>query len=71
MRKLKFLVAGVVLGLLLGLWFGVNLGREQPLLSSPFDKPTVTQQLERAGQGIGEAVERGGRDIQERLRRDP
>ncbi len=31
----KFLLIGVVL-LLIGMWFGINIARDQPLLSNPF-----------------------------------
>lgn len=37
MKKLKILVLGVVIGITLGLWFGFNLGRDEPLLSNPFE----------------------------------
>lgn len=70
MRGIKALVAGVVLGVLVGLWIGVNIGRDQPLLSSPFEERTVEQKLKRAGQEVGEAVEKGGRAIQDRLREE-
>lgn len=70
MRGIKMLIGGVVLGVLLGLWFGVNIGRDRPLLSSPFEEQTVEQKLKRAGQEVGEAVEKGGRAIQDRLRQE-
>lgn len=36
MKKLKILLLGVAFGGVFGLWFGYNLGREEPLFSNPF-----------------------------------
>ncbi|MCG6886240.1 MAG: hypothetical protein LJE74_03450 [Proteobacteria bacterium] len=36
MRKLKIMLLGIIIGVLLGLWFGYNLGRDEPLFSNPF-----------------------------------
>ncbi len=32
----KDLLLGLLIGGIVGLWFGVNLGKNQPLLSNPF-----------------------------------
>ena len=37
MKRLKMLMLGLLIGLGVGLWFGVNIGKGQALLSSPFD----------------------------------
>lgn len=54
MKKLKFLLVGVGVGLLLGLWFGVNIGREKPILSNPFVDTTLQ---EKAKETASEAIE--------------
>jgi hypothetical protein len=36
MKKLKILLIGVAFGGAFGLWFGYNLGREEPVFSNPF-----------------------------------
>jgi hypothetical protein len=34
---------GAVVGLVVGLWFGVNIGQDRPLWSNPFAEPTLQQ----------------------------
>jgi len=41
MKHLKLLLTGLVIGLLLGLWFGVNIGREKPIFSNPFTDKVI------------------------------
>ena len=47
----KYLVGGVV-GLLLGLWWGVNLGKDRPLWSNPFREPTLAEKARAAAGGV-------------------
>ena len=54
MKKLKILLMGVVVGLLLGLWFGVNIGREKPIYSNPFADEVIRQ---KAKETTSEAIE--------------
>jgi hypothetical protein len=49
MKEIKNLVIGIVIGALLGLWFGVNIGRERPLLSNPFKKRSIHEKFREAG----------------------
>lgn len=68
MRRLKALIGGIVLGLLLGLWFGVNIGRDRPIFSNPFTEPTVREKLKQTGESLldksGRALEKGGKALQ-------
>ena len=68
MKQLKALLIGTVLGLLLGLWFGVNVGRDQPIFANPFTEPTVKQRIKQTGESLieksGEALEKGGKALQ-------
>lgn len=57
MRKIKTLLFGVIIGVALGLWFGVNIGKNQPMWSNPFAEADVGRQLREKG---GRALERGG-----------
>lgn len=41
MKRLKILVLGLLIGLGVGLWFGINLGKGQPLYSNPFDSESL------------------------------
>ncbi len=54
MKNLKLLLAGLVIGLLLGLWFGVNIGREKPIYSNPFADEVVKQ---KAKQTTSDAIQ--------------
>ncbi|MFP3874799.1 MAG: hypothetical protein ACLFQT_09360 [Thiohalophilus sp.] len=62
MKKLKLIIFGVIIGLAVGLWFGVNIGKGQPILSNPFDGPTLKQQVR---ERTGDAVERAGKQVEE------
>lgn len=68
MKQLKALLTGIVAGLLLGLWFGVNIGRDRPIFANPFTEPTVKQRLKQTGESLmeksGEALEKGGKALQ-------
>lgn len=53
MKHLKLLLTGLVIGLLLGLWFGVNIGREKPIFSNPFTDKGIQ---EKAKETTSEAI---------------
>ena len=36
MAALKKLITGIIIGLIAGLWMGVNIGKKQPIWSYPF-----------------------------------
>ncbi len=69
MKTLKTLLGGIVIGLLLGLWFGVNLGRDRPIFSNPFTEPTVQEKLKQTGKSLieksGETLEKGGKALKD------
>ena len=47
---MKDLLLGFLIGAILGLWFGVNLGKGQPIISNPFvEKDTMDQLSEQVG----------------------
>ncbi len=64
MGFLKHILTGVVIGALLGLWFGYNLGRERPLLSNPF---TDTRLQERAKDTAEESLQDTKRALRDKL----
>ena len=68
MKQIKTLLGGIVIGLLLGLWFGGNLGRDRPVFSNPFTEETVKERLKQTGETLleksGEALEKGGKALQ-------
>lgn len=52
MKRLKVLVLGLLLGLCVGLWFGVNIGKGQPLYSNPFDSDTLQKKAKRTADEV-------------------
>jgi hypothetical protein len=61
MKQLKTVLLGAVIGLLIGLALGVNIGREKPLLSNPFAKESLAEQIKRLS---GEKLEQGGKALE-------
>jgi hypothetical protein len=43
MLGIKKYLIGAVAGLIVGLWFGVNIGQDRPLWSNPFAEPSLQQ----------------------------
>ena len=68
MKQIRALIGGIVFGLLLGLWFGVNIGRDRPIFSNPFTEPTIREKLKQTGESLieksGKALEKGGKALQ-------
>jgi hypothetical protein len=64
MRIIKMLVMGVLIGLLTGLWLGVNIGKGNPLLSNPFAEEQLQKKLK---EKVGERIEKLGEDIKGKI----
>ena len=72
MKNLKILFFGAVIGVAIGLWLGVNMGREMPLLSNPFAyHESLPEKLKRvSGETLeksGRAIEKTGQELQDKL----
>lgn len=71
MKKIKMLILGIIVGLLPGLWFGVNIGREKPLFSNPFRSNSIKNKIRETGESLlqksGEALESSGKAIKDSL----
>ncbi|NDY43214.1 hypothetical protein G3N55_10220 [Dissulfurirhabdus thermomarina] len=65
MKRLKIFLAGLVVGLLFGLWMGVNLGRDEPLFRNPFARQPLEKRLKQTG---GAILEKGGEVLREKGR---
>jgi len=61
MKQLKAVLLSLVLGGAIGMWLGVNIGREVPWYSNPFDTHSLNQKLKRA---TGETLEKGGQAME-------
>lgn len=72
MKTVRHVAVGLMAGLALGLWFGVNIGKDQALLSNPFAERTVQERVKRTGEVVleksGAALEKGGRALQEKMK---
>ena len=68
-RILRSFAVGLLAGGLVGLWFGMNIGKDQPLLSNPFDEVTLSEQVDRtarsAADQVGKATDRAGNAVKE------
>ena len=66
-KDLKNLITGILIGLLAGLWFGVNLGKGQPIFDNPFKNPIIQSKIKKTGDRVleesGKALEEGGKAL--------
>lgn len=67
-KKIRYTLIGLVIGIAIGLWFGINIGKSKPIWSNPFDKRSVQKQLKKGGGQLlekgGQVIEKGGRVLQ-------
>jgi len=72
MKSIKLLLTGLVLGVLAGLWLGINIGKDKPWHSNPFEERSVTDKIKASiGEGVekvGEGIEQMGEDIKGQLK---
>jgi len=61
MKQIKIILISLAIGIAAGLWFGVNIGREVPFYSNPFDTQSLNQQIKDVA---GETLEKGGKAIE-------
>ena len=73
MKQLKAILLSLVLGFAIGMWFGVNIGREVPLYSNPFDTHSINQKTKGvAGETLekgGQAIEKTGQELQDKFKK--
>ncbi len=62
MKRLKMLLTGGVIGLCVGLWFGVNIGKGKPVYSNPFNRDTLEQKAKRTADEVIEDTKRALRE---------
>lgn len=68
MRKLKTLSTGLVLGLIVGLWFGFNIGKGRTIYANPLTDPRISGQVEQGSQEAGESLEQAGEKVRDEAR---
>ena len=73
MKQLKAILLSLVLGFAIGMWFGVNIGREVPLYSNPVDTHSINQKIKGvAGETLekgGQAIEKTGQELQDKFKK--
>ncbi len=71
MKLIKSVLLGLIAGLAIGMWLGVNIGRDVPLYSNPFDTTALNDKLKQATGATlekgGHALEKAGQTMQDKI----
>lgn len=71
-RSIKFLIIGAIAGLVIGLWFGVNIGKDQNIFSNPFEERSLKERIIESGgdilEGGGNVLKEGGKALKEQVK---
>lgn len=71
MKQLKVVLLSISIGVAIGMWFGVNVGRGVPFYSNPFDTGSLNQKIKKvSGETLeksGQALEKTGQALQDKL----
>jgi hypothetical protein len=62
MLRIKKYIMGAFIGLLVGLWMGVNIGAERPLWSNPFAKKDLSQKAKEVASEAWKDAKKAARD---------
>ena len=60
---MKDLILGLLIGAIVGGWFGVNLGKDQPLLSNPFAKNSDMKELSKKFEQLQKDVSQKSKEL--------
>lgn len=79
MERLNKYIVGAVIGVVIGLWFGVNMGKGKPFWSNPFEEKSMmdmaadkTREIAgKAKEKTSEMVKEGKEVLREKLKEDP
>lgn len=68
MKQFSIILISLVIGTLIGMALGINIGREKPLLSNPFVEESLVDRVKDLGsetlEQSGKALEKTGRALQ-------
>lgn len=68
MKQFKIILISLVIGVIIGMALGVNIGRGKPLLSNPFAKESIVDRAKQLGsetlEQSGKALEKTGQALQ-------
>jgi hypothetical protein len=69
MISTKSMIIGILLGACIGLWFGVNIGKEQAIFSNPLTDKSLTDRVKKTGEKIieksADMIEKGGQKLEQ------
>ena len=57
---------GLLFGVIVGLWLGVNIGKGNPIFGNPFVKENLSQKIK---EKVGESIEQLGEDIKGKIKK--
>lgn len=57
---------GLLFGVIVGLWLGVNIGKGNPIFGNPFAKENLSQKIK---EKVGESIEQLGEDIKGKIKK--
>ena len=68
MKQFSIILISLVIGALIGMALGINIGREKPLFSNPFAEESLVDRVKDLGsetlEQSGKALEKTGRVLQ-------
>ncbi len=62
MLGMKKYLVGAVAGLLVGLWFGINIGHDRSLWANPFTEPNLTNKAKDVASDAWKDAKKAARD---------
>lgn len=62
MLGIKKYFIGIVIGLVFGLWVGVNLGKDRPLWSNPLSEPSLSQKAKDTASDVWQDARKAARE---------
>jgi len=62
---MKDLILGLLIGVMAGLWIGVNLGKDQPLMTNPFAEKSSMKELQNKVETLEKDITEKSKEIYE------
>ncbi len=73
MKQFKVVLVSLLVGIAIGMWFGVNIGRDEPFYANPFKPRSLAHDIKKMGgealEKSGEAIEKTGKALQDQLKK--
>lgn len=61
--NVKDLLLGLLIGGIMGLWVGVNLGKDQPITANPFAEKSTMKELNKQFNEMQESVSKKSKEL--------